>query len=345
MSLVKSQSLSKNAFILDFQSPTLKALFHQPTFLPLFSHQTKHPSPNLCLRMSAAAPDESSAPVEASPTKSESAAPALAASVTSQAESAAPAEKAALTASAAPAEGAAPALEAQLEKAPLTAEEAEILAQLEKDSFTPKTGSLLYTRKAYWDLRFKEEEKYEWLVEWKDIAGLVSALLAPGSHVLLVGNGTSLLPLHMQEAGFKTLATDYSEVLVARMQAKQPEVAWAVADMMNLPFPAGSFDAVLDKAVFDAILAQRGDTWDPPEDLLATAKTLLQESLRVLKPGGHYVQISFAQPHFRKQYLQQQLVQEGEEGGSWESSWEDFQVASIPAGFGYFMYSMKAKKK
>lgn len=62
----------------------------------------------------------------------------------------------------------------------------------------------------------------------------------------------------------------------------------------------GLFDAVVDKAVMDALLAVKGDTWDPPLELLEIARTVCEGTVRALKPGGVFLQISFAQPHFRR---------------------------------------------
>ena len=95
-------------------------------------------------------------------------------------------------------------------------------------------------------------------------------------------------------------------------------ITWQVADMLSLPFPDASFDAVIDKGVLDALFAgfggteegskkQRYDKWRPREtapDLWDLAQRALRESHRVLDPeGGRYVQVSFEQPHFRRPFL------------------------------------------
>jgi hypothetical protein len=95
-------------------------------------------------------------------------------------------------------------------------------------------------------------------------------------------------------------------------------------------FTDGSFDVVLDKAAMDAVLAGRGDTWDPPDDLLAAAASIAQASCRVLVPGGLYLQLSFAQKHFRKAYLCQAGI-----------PWALERVESIPVGLGYFLYILR----
>ena len=96
-------------------------------------------------------------------------------------------------------------------------------------------------------------------------------------------------------------------------------ITWQVADMLSLPFPDASFDAVIDKGCLDALFAgfgssggggeneQRFDKWRPRETAPALwdlAQRALRESHRVLRPeGGCYVQVSFEQPHFRRPFL------------------------------------------
>ena len=85
-------------------------------------------------------------------------------------------------------------------------------------------------------------------------------------------------------------------------------IRWVVADMRDLRgFADASLDAVVDKAAMDAVLADGGDVWpgEAPPELLATARDILAAAARVLAPGGVYLQLTFSQPHFRRQYLAQ----------------------------------------
>lgn len=206
-----------------------------------------------------------------------------------------------------------------------------------KPSFTPRVGSEPYTRKDYWEYRFSQEESYEWLCGYSSFKGRIAQYLPNKSaRILLVGSGNSSLPSDLAADGYTGIAaTDYSSAVVERMSAKMrdscPGVEWSVADMTNLSdFGDESFDCVLDKAAMDAILADGGDTWDPPENLLAVAEKVVSETARVLKPGGVYLQLTFSQPHFRKKYLLQH-----------PSRWEAFASHTIPAGFGYYLFAMR----
>ena len=64
-----------------------------------------------------------------------------------------------------------------------------------------------------------------------------------------------------------------------------------------------SFDVVIDKAAMDVILTQEGDVWNPAQRVVDQSRDMCQHISRILKQGGCYLHISFAQPHFRKKYL------------------------------------------
>lgn len=208
---------------------------------------------------------------------------------------------------------------------------ASIEAQVEpgEGSYTPRVGSELYTEKQYWEWRFSREEQHEWLSSYAAIQRHVKACIPDSNaRILLVGNGNSRLPMDMAADGYSAIvASDYSDTVVRRMQALHAaSVEWCVQDMTELKLPDASFDAVIDKAAMDAVLAHGGDVWDPPADLLAVAERICSETARVLRPGGVYMQLSFSQPHFRMKYIDQVP-------GRWAITRH-----SIATGFGYFLY-------
>jgi hypothetical protein len=78
-----------------------------------------------------------------------------------------------------------------------------------------------------------------------------------------------------------------------------------VGDMRNLVplFQEKSFDVVLDKAAMDALVAAEGDVWNPDPNVIQDARAMCEQISRVLTDQGRYLQLSLAQPHFRKKYL------------------------------------------
>lgn len=53
----------------------------------------------------------------------------------------------------------------------------------------------------------------------------------------------------------------------------------------------------------DAVMADGGDRFDPSMEIKRSAAAIAREAHRVLRPGGVYIQVSFAQPHFRSPLL------------------------------------------
>ena len=189
-------------------------------------------------------------------------------------------------------------------------------SQLSSDGVTPVVGSSLYATREYWEARFEHEEAKEWLCGLAELAPallpLLRGLRGGAPRLLLVGCGNSALAADLSDAGFAhVVASDFSATVVARMRARHarshPAVRWVEADMTALDsaFARGSFDAVIDKAAMDAILADGGDRWQPRAELLAAARRVCAGVAHVLAPGGLFAQVSFSQPHFRRRFLLQ----------------------------------------
>lgn len=101
---------------------------------------------------------------------------------------------------------------------------------------------------------------------------------------------------------------DYSECVIEKMKMATSEscplMSWECMDMRNLHgLLDESFNTVLDKGALDALWADAGSQWDPEEETRKNVTASLKETYRVLKKGGHYLMISFGQPHFRKPIL------------------------------------------
>mmetsp|Transcript_20150 Transcript_20150/g.64900 ORF Transcript_20150/g.64900 Transcript_20150/m.64900 type:complete len:215 (-) Transcript_20150:45-689(-) len=194
---------------------------------------------------------------------------------------------------------------------------------VESDGVTPQDNRA-YGAEAYWDARFRTEERYEWLAEYEDFGSLLP--LRAGAKILVVGNGSSNLAAKLHEQKFDVTASDYSRVLVEKMQASDDDVRWVRADFCALSdvFEAASFDVILDKAAMDALLTDEGDPWNPTQRTKDAVASLCREARAVLRPRGTLVQISFQQPHFRKRLMTDDLVLDD--------------LKHVDKGLGYFMY-------
>jgi len=220
-----------------------------------------------------------------------------------------------------------------------------------------------YASHSYWNSRFETEESYEWLNSFSDLSPYLLAHLPPPSslpRVLLVGVGNSGFSGGMYEAGWtEQVNTDYAgsvvEAMGERCKGSMPRARWEVMDMTDMGrFGEGEFDAVVDKAGMDAIVSDEGDVWCPNDKTVMMCRKYIEETYRVLKPGGVFVQVSFAQPHFRTKYLEAKHLTEGEreggvgsrEGVSWEGGVEVKEIEGGGEGcFQNFFYHMKKKRE
>ncbi|CEG38239.1 s-adenosyl-l-methionine-dependent methyltransferase [Plasmopara halstedii] len=201
-----------------------------------------------------------------------------------------------------------------------------------------------YKEKSYWDSRFYSEDSYDWLARYENLAELLTKYVRPSDRILMVGCGNSTFSIEMYNAGFHNITNiDFSGIVIARMKAKykdkMPEMKWKEADMTKLSetFKFGSFDVVIDKAAMDALMCDEGDVWSPSETVIKEAAAMCSGIASVLVPEGIFLQISFAQPHFRKRFL----LGEGETPPTSTIYGWDFSYHNIEIGLGYFFYVLK----
>lgn len=127
------------------------------------------------------------------------------------------------------------------------------------------------------------------------------ALLLPVviDRLLHVGCGTSEVgPKLAQEPGLSLHVTDADNSPSAVRLMKQRHAALdnytcRETDVLNLDFPDGSFDAVVDKGTLDALLCRS----------VEDAGDMVTEMHRVLTEGGIYVQVTTEDPEARLELL------------------------------------------
>lgn len=107
------------------------------------------------------------------------------------------------------------------------------------------------------------------------------AEVAAGAEVLDAGAGDGNVAMAAWRRGATVTACDLAPAMVQRGEARCPQATWTVADVQDLPFADGAFDAVL--SAFGAALA--------PDPMLAA-----YELLRVLTPGGRLVLAAWMPP-------------------------------------------------
>lgn len=110
--------------------------------------------------------------------------------------------------------------------------------------------------------------------------------------------------------GFKDiLNVDYSEKVIEKMKERTqdtfPTLKWLTMDFRDMKILQDcTFNLVFDKGSLDALWSDGGSQWDPSETVLKDIHLSLDEVLRVLKPDGRFISITFGQPHFRLPHME-----------------------------------------
>ena len=186
--------------------------------------------------------------------------------------------------------------------------------QLEPEHESNITSSKIipnYASKSYWNERFEKEESYEWLLSYAQIRQHIQSYIVSfrSPRILVVGCGNSNFSLELYEdvQTADIVNIDFSDVVIERMKLvsalRAPNMKWVVMDMLNIDFAAECFDVVIDKATMDALFTEQTDVWSPNLELIEKCCKMCAGISKVLRPGGVFIQISFAQPHFRTKFL------------------------------------------
>lgn len=241
--------------------------------------------------------------------------------------------------------------------------------------------------KSYWNGRFTQEKEYDWLVKFDELKqyllpklpcnelsqsnssastssdilfstepSLNQKKLMKDIKILIVGCGNSTFSSDLYDIGYENIINiDFSDICISNMiekhGIKRPSMKWLVMDMTDMSaFENESFDVVIDKATMDALMVDEGDAWDPNDECIDNADKMLTHISRILKSdSGIFIQITFAQAHFRTKYLYGNRADrvssspfESLKGYSKRYEWLlDYEAINPKVGcINYFMYTM-----
>ncbi|GAA5907684.1 hypothetical protein JCM6882_008947 [Rhodosporidiobolus microsporus] len=197
-----------------------------------------------------------------------------------------------------------------------------------------------YGTQEYWDERYSKEaddSSFDWFKTYDEIKDLINRFTPDQeASIVMLGCGNSTLSRDMYDDGYHNIHNiDYSPIVIEKMaktNAERVGMTWTVADIRALPFPSSSIDICLDKGTLDALMTAKGlDPWNPPAEMVANVKGEIDEVVRVLKPTGRFLYLTFGQPHFRRQHLQR-------------PGWK-LDILEVGEGFSYYFYVLEREDR
>ncbi|EFJ26341.1 hypothetical protein SELMODRAFT_97591 [Selaginella moellendorffii] len=157
----------------------------------------------------------------------------------------------------------------------------------------------------YWDKRYLDEgdDTFDWYQRFKELKPLLCRYIKKDSRILMAGCGNAVLSEEMVLNGFKEIVNiDFSSVVIKKMQQRHrhiPQLTYVTMDVRNMAvFGDNSFDAVIDKGLMDSMLCGSNGFIDVSFMLEETRRLL-----RVLKPGGVFILITYGEPLLRMHHL------------------------------------------
>lgn len=153
----------------------------------------------------------------------------------------------------------------------------------------------------YWNDRYrKDPNPFEWVIanpyyndtSYRELRGILDEYSngLKNARILHVGCGTSSLPEKLYDDGYVNIANiDNSDVAISVMRErnkKRPEMTWSVMDVTSMSYKQDSFDIVVELSLIDALACN-------PEFETIIGR-YINEVLRVLRPGGVFISISFS---------------------------------------------------
>ena len=116
-----------------------------------------------------------------------------------------------------------------------------------------------YGRIQFWDLKYAtEHEPFEWYYGYESFRETIRDNISLDGKVMVAGCGSSNLVGDMADDGYqKIVAADLSRVVMTQLKYRYqdyPQISYFQGTLTDTDLPEGSFDAVLDKGLFDALL-------------------------------------------------------------------------------------------
>eukprot|EP00768_Dysnectes_brevis_P008088 gnl/Dysnectes_brevis/713_a786_5606.p1 GENE.gnl/Dysnectes_brevis/713_a786_5606~~gnl/Dysnectes_brevis/713_a786_5606.p1 ORF type:complete len:216 (+),score=42.65 gnl/Dysnectes_brevis/713_a786_5606:40-648(+) len=160
----------------------------------------------------------------------------------------------------------------------------------------------------FWDERYKtDRDPFEWYQRFAELKPKIQDLFPENARVLVVGSGSSEFSFNLwDDADIKIKeikAIDVSDIVVSRMKEQVGDrsgVEYTTMDCCELGFSDGDFDVVFEKASMDSLLCG--------ENAADRVNQTLDHIHRVLKPGGVFISVSYANRDMRSLYYERESL-------------------------------------
>lgn len=164
-----------------------------------------------------------------------------------------------------------------------------------------------YGRVQFWDMRYAEEhEPFEWYYGYEYFRETIRESIPLDKRVMIAGCGSSNMLGDMADDGYENLVGgDISRVVLAQLKYRYkdyPQITFFQGNILDTDLPESSFDAIIDKALFDSLLCTQTSS--------ITIAQYLFEVERLLTDTGIFIIISYGNPEQRLHYLEQYDIEE-----------------------------------
>ncbi|TQS34594.1 hypothetical protein Golomagni_05017 [Golovinomyces magnicellulatus] len=176
---------------------------------------------------------------------------------------------------------------------------------------------------------------YEWFRTYDKLVPFFRKHIpSPSSavQILHLGCGNSTLTSDFTHDGYTNqISVDFSPVLIQAMKKTYAslQTQWLVMDVRDLQLEKESVHIAIDKGTLDAFL--HGSLWEPPSDVTDNVGKYVDQVVKVLKPGGKWLYITYRQPHFIKPLLSR---------CAWKLDVEALEDPNGAGGFSYYGFVM-----
>lgn len=158
-----------------------------------------------------------------------------------------------------------------------------------------------YGRVRFWDARYAADpEPFEWYLDYETYKAKINEFVPKDCRILMAGCGNSYMMEDMISDGYtEIVGVDFSRVVIEQMKSRcidYPEITFFTGNMLDTDLPAKTFDAIIDKGLFDSLIcAHLGQ---------AESQQFILECNRLLKDTGVLVIISIGDPKERLPFLE-----------------------------------------